>query len=351
MTGAYSVVFGSLMLLFGAIADRFGRRRLMLLGLLLLAAAGLATAVVTTTEGLVAVRAVMGVAAAMTTPGSAALASRLFDDDGLRVTAISLISTIGIVGLAVGPLAGGAVLAVAPWRVLLLVNVPVALLAALAIRLGIAADDPHRLHRAPIDVLGALLGTSAIVLALLAPTLLLDDGVGSVTPWAALAGALLALALFVWRERTARHPLLELRLLAQRSPPGAGAPRRPRSSTRPRPRPCSPWRSSPPCSSSSAPCTPAPADPAASRPCGTRMDPGAGREENVRIGLRERSPRFDRIRARHHLRGLHARAVRPRRPDREGGGATVTFFAILAAALAVAAIVYLVVALVAPERF
>ena len=64
VTGTYSVVFGGLMLLFGAIADRFGRRRTMLVGLVLLGVAGLATAFVTTTTELVAVRAAMGVAAA-----------------------------------------------------------------------------------------------------------------------------------------------------------------------------------------------------------------------------------------------------------------------------------------------
>src|SRR3954471_19672204 len=110
LTGAYAVVFGGVMLAFGAIADRFGRRRIMLIGLVLLGVASLATAFVLTAEQLIAVRVAMGVAAAMTTPGSMALAFRLFDDDGLRVRATTLISTVGLVGLAVGPTAGGFVL-------------------------------------------------------------------------------------------------------------------------------------------------------------------------------------------------------------------------------------------------
>lgn len=69
MTGAYGVVFGGLMLVFGALADRIGRRRVMLIGLVLLALAGLSTLLVTTATQLIVVRAVMGVAAAMTTPG------------------------------------------------------------------------------------------------------------------------------------------------------------------------------------------------------------------------------------------------------------------------------------------
>ncbi len=214
VTGAYAVVFGGLMLAFGALADRFGRRRIMLIGLVLLGVASLATAFVTTAEQLIAVRVAMGVAAAMTTPGSMALAFRLFADDGLRVRATTLISTVGLVGLAIGPTAGGFVLAIAPWQVLLLVNVPVAALAFAGVRFGIAADDPAGLHRDPVDVLGAMLGTATVVLALVAPTLFVNEGAGAWAPWAATAAAIVAAVLFVVRERSARYPLLDLTLVA-----------------------------------------------------------------------------------------------------------------------------------------
>ncbi|QYF75540.1 MFS transporter [Cryobacterium sp. PAMC25264] len=214
VTGAYAVVFGGLMLVFGAIADRFGRRRIMLIGLVLLGAASLATGFVTTADQLIWVRAAMGVAAAMTTPGSMALAFRLFDTDDLRVRALTLISTAGLVGLAVGPTVGGLALAVAPWQVLLLVNVPIAALAFVGIRLGIAADLAAELHHDPIDSVGAVLGTATIVLALVTPTLYVDEGSGSWVPWTG-AGATVVLAIaFVVRERSARAPLLDLRLLA-----------------------------------------------------------------------------------------------------------------------------------------
>jgi MFS family permease len=93
VTGAYAVVFGGLMLAFGAIADRFGRRRIMLIGLVLLGVASLATAFVFTAEQLVAVRVAMGVAAAMTTPGSMALATHrcpTFDIFSMATTSCSL---------------------------------------------------------------------------------------------------------------------------------------------------------------------------------------------------------------------------------------------------------------------
>ena len=197
VTGAYAVVFGGLMLAFGAIADRLGRRRIMLIGLVLLGVASLATAFVTTAEQLIAVRVVMGIAAAMTTPGSMALAFRLFAEDGLRVRAITLISTVGLVGLAIGPTVGGFVLAI------------------IGIRAGIASDEAAELHREPVDVLGAVLGTATIVLVLVAPTLFVNQGAGGWAPWTATAAIVMGAILFIRRERSARYPLLDLKLVAR----------------------------------------------------------------------------------------------------------------------------------------
>lgn len=213
--GAYAVVFGGLMLVFGAVADRFGRRRLMIIGLILLAAASLATAFVDTAGELIAVRVLTGIAAAMTTPGAMALAFRLFDEDTLRLRAITLISTVGLVGLAVGPTVGGLVVQIAPWQVLLLVNVPIAVLAIIGITRGVAADRSTDLHSDPLDLPGAALGTAAIVLALVAPTLFVDRGTGSWLPWVTAAAAAVATGLFVLRERAARHPLISLELVAR----------------------------------------------------------------------------------------------------------------------------------------
>ncbi len=218
VTGVYAVVFGGLMLAFGAIADRFGRRRIMLIGLVLLAAASLATAFVTTSGELVAVRAVMGVAAAMTTPGSIALAFRLFTGDTLRVRAMTLISTVGLVGLAIGPTAGGFVLAVravagaaAGQRSTCRSRCSRSSASGSASPPDVAAE----LHRDPIDVAGALLGTATIVLALVAPTLFVNEGAASWAPWTASAVAAATALLFVLRERSARYPLLDLKLVAR----------------------------------------------------------------------------------------------------------------------------------------
>lgn len=215
VTGAYAVVFGGLMLIFGAVADRFGRRRVMVIGLVLLAVASLSTACVETAGQLIAVRVLTGFAAAMTTPGSMALAFRLFPDDALRIRAITLISTVGLVGLAIGPTVGGFVITVAPWQILLLVNVPIAILAILGVRSGIGPDCADDLHRDPLDIAGAGLGTAAIVLALVAPTLFVGEGARSWTPWLVAIAAVVTSVLFAARERSARHPLISLELLAR----------------------------------------------------------------------------------------------------------------------------------------
>jgi MFS family permease len=215
VTGAYTVVFGGLMLLFGGIADRFGRRRVMFAGLTLLALASLGTVLARTAGELIAVRMLMGVAAAMTTPGSMALSFRLFDDDTLRVRATAVISTVGLVGVAVGPTVGGLLLAVVPWQVLLVVNAPIAVVSAIGIRAGIPADTAADLHRDPIDVPGAVLGTLTVALALVAPTLFVQIGASSWLPWACAAGAIASAVGFVARERTARHPLVDFRLVAR----------------------------------------------------------------------------------------------------------------------------------------
>jgi hypothetical protein len=98
--------------------------------------------------------------------------------------------------------------------VLLLINVPIAVLAIIGVRSGIAADEPAELHRDPIDVAGAVLGTATIVFALVAPTLFVNEGSGSWLPWASTALAVIGAALFIFRERLARYPLLDLKLIA-----------------------------------------------------------------------------------------------------------------------------------------
>lgn len=215
ITSSYAIVFGGCMLAFGALADRVGRRRIMLLGLTLLGIASLLTAFVTNSGELIAVRMLIGLAASMTTPGTISLAFRLFDHDGLRIRAISVITTVGLVGLTAGPIVGGLLLSVLPWQVLLLINVPIAVLAFVGIRSGIAPEADHELHAAPVDGAGAALGSITILLAIAAPTLFVDEGVHSPLPWGAGLLAVITAVMFTLRLRTAPYPLIDTALLGQ----------------------------------------------------------------------------------------------------------------------------------------
>jgi MFS family permease len=211
ITSGYSLLFGGLMMAFGAIADRYGTRRMMLLGLSLFALANLSVLLVHTPGELVAVRAAVGVTAAMTAPGTMALCFRLFDAENLLMRATSLIATVGLAGLAAGPTLGGLVLQVLPWQALLVMNVPVAVLALFCIRRGIPADDPGSRNTSPLDLPGALLGTATIILALWTATLVVEDGWGRALPW--LAGAVAAAGGFVARERRTPHPVIDFALV------------------------------------------------------------------------------------------------------------------------------------------
>jgi hypothetical protein len=142
-----------------------------------------------------------------------ALCFRLFDQDNLLMRAGALISAVGLVGLAVGPTLGGLVLQVLPWQALLVINAPVAVLAALCIRLGVPADKPAHRNKAPLDLPGALLATATLVLALWTATLAVEDGWGRATPWLTGTGALVCAAGFVARERRTAHPMVDFALL------------------------------------------------------------------------------------------------------------------------------------------
>jgi EmrB/QacA subfamily drug resistance transporter len=213
VTGVYALTFGGLMLPFGALADRVGRKRIMLLGLLILALSSLSVLAVRTSGQLIAVRAATGIAAAMTAPGTMALAFRLFPDDSLRRRASALITSVGMVGLAAGPVVSGVLLEVAPWRVLLLINVPVAVLAFVGVWLGIPDDTEEGLSRDPIDWLGAALVMTAMVAGTYFLTRGAEVGWASGQSLALIAVAVLAALAFVARERTAWHPMLDLGLV------------------------------------------------------------------------------------------------------------------------------------------
>ena len=157
VTGAYSLTFGGLLLTAGSMADRLGRRRVLLVGLAVFGLLSLCVVWVTTTGELIALRAALGLAAAAMAPITNSLVFRLFDDKTLRMRAITVMMVVGMSGFVLGPLLGGTALAHVRWEWLLVVNAPIALIACIGVRLGIAADRPDDLTNDALDLPGAVL--------------------------------------------------------------------------------------------------------------------------------------------------------------------------------------------------
>ena len=221
VTGAYSLTFGGLLLTAGSLADRLGRRRVLLVGLAVFGLLSLAVVAVSTAGELIALRAGLGVAAAAMAPITNSLVFRLFEDKALRLRAMTVMIVVGMSGFVLGPLLGGTALAHVRWEWLLVVNAPIALVACLGVRLGVPADRPEDLTDDHLDLPGAVLSVSTIGLACYALTSGVEHGWLSAVTVASVVGALLAGAAFVRHERTTASPMLDLGLFRSGTVRGA----------------------------------------------------------------------------------------------------------------------------------
>jgi MFS family permease len=166
-------------------------------------------------------RAGLGIAAAAMAPITNSLVFRLFDDQALRMRAITVMITVGMSGFILGPLLGGTALAHVRWEWLLLVNAPIALIACIGVRLGVAADRPEDLTDDRLDLPGAVLSVTAIGLACYSLTSGVQHGWLSPVTLASIIGAAGALAAFVGHERRTSAPMLDLGLFSNGTVRGA----------------------------------------------------------------------------------------------------------------------------------
>lgn len=204
---AYPLAVASLLLFFGAVGDRYGRRKALGLGLIGFAAASLLGALSTAPEQLIASRALLGVAGALIMPATLAYVRVLFPPRE-RKAAFAIWSGSSGVALAVGPLVSGALVSPLGWEAVFWLNVPMA--AALLI-LGAFAIPASRNESAPrIDVPGALLSVAALAPLTYGIIEGHDKGWLSATVLGAFVIATGALAAFVAWERHTRSPMLDL---------------------------------------------------------------------------------------------------------------------------------------------
>ena len=217
---AYLLTLGALLLLGGALGDRYGRRRVFEVGLVAFSLASALCGLAPTLELLIVARAVQGVGGALLVPGSLALLSASFapDDRGRAVGAWS-----GLAGAfsAIGPFLGGWLVDAVSWRLVFLINLPVAALTVWVVRAHVPESrDATAVAGGRLDGMGAVTATIALAGIVFA---LIEGSAHGATPVVVVAGVLgtAALIAFPLLERRRPHPLVPLELF--RSPQFSGA--------------------------------------------------------------------------------------------------------------------------------
>ncbi|WP_194409327.1 MFS transporter [Microbacterium cremeum] len=210
---AYTLAFAGAILVAAALGDRFGRRTVFTLGIGLFGIGSVLAALSTDPGQLIAARAVQGLGAAAVMPLSLALLSGAVPRER-RALAIGIWGGISGLGVAVGPLVGGAIMEGWNWQAIFWINVPVALI-AIPLALMVLRNDFGA--RARIDVPGAVLAATGVLALVHAIVRGNDDGWESLDVIAEIAlGVVLVAAFLVWQARS-KAPLMPLRLFRDRS--------------------------------------------------------------------------------------------------------------------------------------
>lgn len=220
VVSAYAVTFAGLLLLGGRAADMLGRRRVLMVGLVLFTAASPLCGLAWSPGALTAARAVQGAGAAIMTPTALSLISTTFPEGAERSTALGVWGTMGAVGSTAGWLIGGALVEGAGWEWVFFINLPlgVAALVLSPILLRESRDVPTRRS---YDPAGALTITGALVLLVYAVVEAPDAGWRDVRTILLVLGSAVLAAAFVLIESRHRAPLVPLRLFRSRTLVGA----------------------------------------------------------------------------------------------------------------------------------
>ena len=207
---AYNLAFAALVLAGGTVGDKFGRRGTLIAGLALFAASSIGAALCTSTGPLIGMRLVMGISAALIYPTTLAIITDTFRDPKQRAAAIGVWGAVTGLGVAIGPILGGALLETFWWGSLFLALAPIALAAVIGAVLFVPASTTEpgaRLDRggllASVVMLGALVYT-----IIEAP----EHGWGAARSLLGFGLALAAALAFVWWERRQRDPLIDVSL-------------------------------------------------------------------------------------------------------------------------------------------
>jgi len=215
---AYTLLFGGFMLLGGRAGDLWGMRSLLIIGMGIFTLASVLGGFSSTTEVLIAARALQGLGAALTAPSIISLVSVMYTDGRERSKALSVIGAVNALGFSLGLILGGVLTDSLGWQAVFFVNVPVGV--AFIALAPVLLPRNERL-RQPLDVPGAATATAGLSLFVLALSLAERYGLRSMPVLGLLAVSALLLAAFVRIEKRSAHPLVPLRFFRNRNALGA----------------------------------------------------------------------------------------------------------------------------------
>ena len=220
VVNAYTLTFGGFLLLGGRLADRLGRRRMFMIGLVVFSLASLAGGLAQSEAWLIVARAVQGLGAAMVSPAALSIITTTFAEGAERNRALGIWGAVAGAGGAAGVLLGGILTSGLSWRWVLFVNVPIGLAAAsLAPRLLLESHGDEGTEG--FDVPGAITVTAGLTLLVYAVVDAVNVGWGSTATLLRLAGSAALIAAFIVIERRQRHPLLPFSIFRLRTLRGA----------------------------------------------------------------------------------------------------------------------------------
>lgn len=211
----YALFVSALLLVGGALGDRYGRRRMFVLGTAIFAVASIACALAASSQMLVAARCIQGVGGALMIPESLALITSAYDEKA-RGRAIGTWSAASAVTTILGPVLGGWLTQDVTWRAIFLINVPLAIAVVVIALLYVRESHDESETGGRPDVLGGMLATIALG-ALVFGLIRYQDFGADVVALASMLGGAILLALFLAVERTAGNPMLRLSLFKSRT--------------------------------------------------------------------------------------------------------------------------------------
>jgi EmrB/QacA subfamily drug resistance transporter len=221
VANAYMLMLGALLLVGGAAGDRFGRRRMFVIGIAVFTAASVACAWAPNAGALIAARAIQGVGGALLVPGSLAIISAAFPERE-RGRAIGTWAGASALTTALGPVIGGWLVDTWSWRIIFLINVPIAAV-AIALAIWRVPESRQESGDVAVDWSGGALAVVALGALVYGLTLASESGWMSAAVLGSLGVALVTLGLFLWREARASSPMMPLELFRSRNFSGANA--------------------------------------------------------------------------------------------------------------------------------